>query len=60
MKRISLIGCTLMLLVSRAGAQTDPPDWQKYTVMYEQFSVCLPAQPAMDFRRREDSRSGAK
>lgn len=46
----------LMLLVGDAGAQTDPPDWHKYTVKSEQFSVALPARPALDYRRvRVDS-----
>jgi TonB family protein len=46
-----------MLLVTSAGAQTDPPDWHRYTIKGEQFSVALPAQPSLDYRlRRVDSR----
>lgn len=47
--RISALAFTLTLLVSNAGAQTD---WQKYTLKNEQFSVALPSQPAVEYRRR--------
>ena len=50
--RISTRAFILLLLVSNAGAQTDSPDWQKYTVKNEQFSVALPSQPAVEYRRR--------
>ena len=56
-RRISSLTFTLTVLVSSAGAQTDPPDWHRYTVKGEQFSFVLPAQPSLDYRRvRADSR----
>jgi len=51
MKRIFLRVSMLMLIVSSAGAQTDPSDWHRYTVKGEQFSVALPTLPAMDYRK---------
>ena len=53
MMRILLLVCMPMLLVSRAGAQTAPPDWHKYTVKHEKFSVALPAPPSFEYRRRQ-------
>ena len=40
-----------MLLASGAGAQTDPPSWQRYALKDEQFSVALPALPTVEYRR---------
>jgi TonB family protein len=47
MKLISLLVSVLVLLVSSAGAQTDPSEWHRYTVKDEKFSVALPGQPAI-------------
>ena len=57
MKRIPLLAFMLVLLVSSAGAQTD---WKTYTVTDEQFSVALPAQPSMEYRRMNADARGAR
>jgi TonB family protein len=53
--RISLVACTLTLIVSGVSAQntssSDQSPWQRYTVKNEQFSVAFPAVPVMDYRR---------
>lgn len=48
MKRILIIVC--LLFVTNANAQT-PPSWKRYSVRDEQFSVALPALPAMHTSR---------
>jgi TonB family protein len=53
MKRIPFLAILLLLLVSSAGAQSDPSDWHRYTVKNEKFSVALPAQPSFDHQRRQ-------
>ena len=61
MKRISLHVSVVMLLVGSAGAQTDPPDWHRYTVKNERFSVALPAQPSVEYTIIQgDSRNGRR
>lgn len=46
MKRILIIVC--LLFVATAHAQTSSqPDWKRYSVRDEQFSVSLPTRPAM-------------
>lgn len=51
MKQISLVVCTLILLVAGAHAQTPIPSeslrWTTYTIKGEEFSVALPVLPAM-------------
>jgi TonB family protein len=51
MKRISLVVCTLILLVAGAYAQTTIPSeslrWETYTIKGEDFAVELPVLPAM-------------
>ena len=51
MKQISLVVCTLILLVAGAQAQTPIPSqslpWTTYTIKGEDFSVALPVLPAM-------------
>src|SRR5215813_1480916 len=46
--RLTLLSAVLIVLVSTVNAQTaPPPDWQRYTVKGEEFSVMLPHLPAM-------------
>ena len=40
-----------MLIVSGAGAQTDPSPWKSYTVQNERFSFALPAPPTFEARQ---------
>jgi TonB family protein len=40
-----------MLIVSGAGAQTDPSTWKTYTVKDERFSFALPAPPTFEARQ---------
>jgi len=51
MKQISLVVCTLILLVAGAHAQTpissESLAWTSYTIKGEDFSVALPVLPAM-------------
>ena len=51
MKRISLVVCTLILLVAGAHGQTPIPSeslrWKTYTIQGEDFAVELPVLPAM-------------
>ena len=60
MKRISLLVSMLVLLVSSAGAQTDPSEWDRYTVKDEKFSVALPAQPAVHIAVVRGDRRGER
>ena len=52
MKRILLLPCLLLLLASGIVAQSEnkPLPWKRYTVKREEFSVMLPAHPAMATR----------
>src|SRR6185295_7305893 len=49
MKRILFLSCTLLLVASDVPAQ--PASWKRYTIRREEFSVMLPAPPAMDSRK---------
>src|SRR5215211_4693500 len=52
-KRILLLPCLLLLIASAVVAQseTKPLPWKRYTVRREEFSVMLPAPPAMATRK---------
>ena len=56
MKRLSLVVCTLILLVARAHGQTPIPSeslsWTTYTIKGEDFAVDLPVLPAMHKTRQ--------
>src|SRR5215813_11103280 len=51
MKQLPLLFAVLLVFASSAGAQTsnapEPLQWLRYTVKGEEFSVTLPAEPAM-------------
>ena len=52
MKRILLLSCTLLLvaidaLAQSAGTAPPPPEWQRFRVKGEEFSIALPTVPAM-------------
>jgi TonB family protein len=53
MKRILLLPCLLLLIATRVAAQSEnkPLPWKRYTVKREEFSVMLPAHPAMATRK---------
>lgn len=53
MKRILLLPCLLLLIASGVVAQSEnkPLPWKRYTVKREEFSVMLPAHPAMATRK---------
>jgi TonB family protein len=46
MKRSLFLSCTLLLVAVDVLAQ--PASWKRYTIRREEFSVMLPAPPAMD------------
>jgi len=54
MKRTLFLSCVFVLLAGNALAQSVPSRsaWQAYTVSGEEFSVALPALPAMDSENR--------
>ena len=49
MKRSLFLSCTLLLVAVDVLAQSSP--WKRYTIRREEFSVMLPAPPAMDSRK---------
>lgn len=53
MKRLSLLVCTFILVVSGAQAQTqpEPKPWKTYTAKGETFSVALPAWPDLNITK---------
>ena len=53
MKRVLFLFCTLLLVAVDALAQSanQPLPWKRYTIKREEFSVMLPAYPAMDSRK---------
>lgn len=54
MKRILLLPCLLLLVASGVVAQSENQSapWKRYTAMREEFSVMLPAHPAMATRKQ--------
>jgi TonB family protein len=56
MKRILFLSCVLLLVGVDALAQ--PATWKRYTIRGEEFSVMLPAPPAMDSRSQIVMRLG--
>jgi TonB family protein len=56
MKRILFLSCVLLLVGVDALAQ--PAPWKRYTIRGEEFSVMLPAPPAMDSRSQIVMRLG--
>ena len=60
MKRLFLMPCLLLLIASGVVAQSEnnPAPWKRYTVKREEFSVMLPAHPAMSSRRARVMRLG--
>ena len=60
MMKILFLFCTLLLAVIEVLAQQSPTsDWKRYTVKSEDFSITLPALPAMATNElpRQDARS---
>jgi len=68
LKRVSLLLCTMVLVASAAPGQAgvrnsqpsnqpDPQFWQRYTVKGDDFSVTLPALPAMITTKTYNQRS---
>ena len=51
MKRILLLPCLLLVVASGVVAQSEKKPWKRYTVKGEEFSVMLPAHPAMSSRK---------
>ena len=53
MKRILLLPCLLLMVASGVAAQSETKSlpWKRYTVKREEFSVMLPAHPAMATRK---------
>jgi TonB family protein len=49
MKRILFLSCTLLIVAVDVLAQT--ATWKRYTIRREEFSVMLPAHPAMSTRK---------
>jgi len=49
MKRILFLSCTLLLVAVDVLAQPGP--WKRYTIRREEFSVMLPALPAMSTKK---------
>jgi len=48
MKRVLFLFCTLLLIAVEAPAQpANSPQWKRYTIRGEEFSVMLPEPPAM-------------
>lgn len=60
MKRFLLLQCLLLLIANGVVAQSEdnPAPWKRYTVKREEFSVMLPAHPAMSTRRLRVMRLG--
>lgn len=60
MKRILLLPCLLLLIAGGVVAQSEskPLPWKRYTVKQEEFSVMLPAPPAMATRTPLVTRHG--
>lgn len=56
MKQISMVVCTLIVLIAGVQAQTPVPSeslkWETYTIRGEDFAVDLPARPAMDTKKQ--------
>jgi TonB family protein len=51
MKRIVFLPFLLLLVASSVVAQSETKQWKRYTIRREEFSVMLPAPPAMDSRK---------
>jgi hypothetical protein len=69
MKQILLVPCTVILITTGAWGQergigpgprppSNPLSWSRYTVKGEEFSVTLPASPAMTTVKRLQTRTG--
>jgi TonB family protein len=56
MKRLLLLSCTLLLVAVDVLAQ--PAPWQRYTIRREEFSVMMPAVPAMATKKAVVMRLG--
>ena len=51
MKRLVFLPFLLLLVASSLVAQSETKQWKRYTIRREEFSVMLPAPPAMDGRK---------
>src|SRR6187402_1641944 len=51
MKRLVFLPFLLLLVASSLVAQSETKPWKRYTIRREEFSVMLPAYPAMASRK---------